>query len=133
MTRREKEGDGRRRERERDWLELMRTRRHFAAYAEAPTTVTSFMERAPSSLVPVPGRGRDPKADGNNRVLTSASPLSPLASWKQSSSSSSSSLDTGAKIVNRTGFAYGAPKRRTTCRVLVSLSQSADESGENPP
>lgn len=29
------------------------------------------MERAPSSLVPVPGRGRDPKADGN-RVLTSA-------------------------------------------------------------
>lgn len=33
------------------------------------------MERAPSSLVPVPGRGRDPKADGN-RVLTSVSSLS---------------------------------------------------------
>lgn len=124
----------------RDWLELMRTRRHFApsSYAAAPTTVTSFMERAPSSLVPVLGRGRDPKVDGN-RVLTSASSLSPLASWtmpkrpRMSSSSSSSSLDTSAKIVNRMGkgFAYGA-RNSFVGRPVAFLSQSADESGENP-
>jgi len=54
-------------------IDANETTRHFSLSAvilrsdaarrgAAPTTVTSFMERAPNSLVPVPQRGRDPKA-----------------------------------------------------------------------